>query len=188
MSFNRRDFLTSTAAVAGGSLFGLPLLSSCMEKENPLKNLGLIPGNTIRGPLEEDYVKALEEVAEIGYKYLDIGSHMGDSFSGFMDLLRRLDLTPIAGGTSMSGMVEEDDLKKLIDGTLEMGKQYLVCYWPWMSDALNLTMDELKQAAEDLNRIGQSCKEAGIRFAFHNHDKEFWPVGDIVPYDYLLVT
>jgi sugar phosphate isomerase/epimerase len=185
MTLTRRDFLISGSALTAGSIAGLPLLTNCSSQENQLKNIGLITG-TIRNEIRADHVKALEEVAGIGYKYLEFGGYMGDSLPDFMALLKKLGLIPIAGGTSMAQMTDKDELKKMIDEALELEKKYLVCYWPWLTDALNLTMDELKTAADNLNAIGLTCKEEGIRFAFHNHDKEFWPVGETLPFDYLL--
>lgn len=185
MTQSRREFLITGSALTAGSLAGLPLLTSSCKQENPLKNIGLITF-TIQNEIRTDYVKALEEVAEIGYKYLEFGGPMGGSLTEFMALLKKLGLTSLAGGSSMSQMIVKDELKKMIEESLQLEKKYLVCYWPWLTDAMNLTMDELKGAADNLNTISLTCKEEGIKFAFHNHDKEFWPVGETMPFDYLL--
>jgi len=185
MKINRREFLSNGAAVTTGTLLGLPLLSSFSGRENILKNIGLIT-YTIANEFNSDHVKALEEVAEIGYKYLEFGSYKGESLAGFRSLLKRLDLVPLAGGGDMNTMLEKDAMKRMIGEALELEKQYMVCYWPWVSDVNELGMDELKTAAENLNMLGLACKEAGIKFAFHNHDMEFWPVGDTIPFDFLM--
>jgi len=185
MALTRREFLFTGSALTAGSIAGMPLLTDCAGPENPLKDIGLIT-YTIQNEIRTDYVKALEEVAAIGYKYLECGGYMGNSLQEFKAFLKKLGLVPLAGGGSMVQMVGKDDLKKMIAEELGLEKKYLVCYWPWLTDAMNLTMDELKTAADNLNAIGQICREEGIRFAYHNHDKEFWPVGDTLPYNYLL--
>jgi sugar phosphate isomerase/epimerase len=102
-----------------------------------------------------------------------------------MQLLKRLNLRPIAGGTSMSPLLKQPE--KHIEEHLSMNKKYLVCYWPWTTSTSNLTNDDCKKTAENLNKIGEKCNKAGIRFAFHNHDKEFSSTkeGDI-PFDVLM--
>jgi sugar phosphate isomerase/epimerase len=40
----------------------------------------------------------------------------------------------------------------------------------------NKKLDDFKKAADDLNNLGELCNKKGIRFAMHNHDKEFVPV------------
>jgi sugar phosphate isomerase/epimerase len=185
MNINRREFLQTGAAATAGSLSGIPLISSCLKGKNSLKDIGLIT-YTIREEINNDFVKTLEEVAGIGYKYLELGSYLGDSLAAFRELLERLGLIPLAGGGDMSIMIEQESLKEMIDEALELGKKYLVCYWPWLGDADHLGMEDVKQAADNLNRLGHTCREAGIRFAFHNHDKAFLPVGEVIPFDYLM--
>jgi sugar phosphate isomerase/epimerase len=185
MKISRREFIQTGSALTAGTIAGLPLLTDCTGQDNPLKNIGLITF-TIQNEVRTDYRKALEEVAAIGYRYLEFGGSMGNSLQEFRAFLKKIGLTPLAGGSSMVQMIEKENLEKMIAEALELEKKYMVCYWPWLTDALNLTMDELKAAADNLNAIGQTCKDKGIRFAFHNHDKEFWPVGEIIPFDYLL--
>ena len=36
------------------------------------------------------------------------------------------------------------------------------------------------------NKAGETCRKAGIQFAYHNHHFEFVPVNGVVPFDFLL--
>jgi sugar phosphate isomerase/epimerase len=45
-----------------------------------------------------------------------------------------------------------------------------------MDSGVNKKLDDFKKAADDLNNLGELCNKKGIRFAMHNHDKEFVPV------------
>jgi sugar phosphate isomerase/epimerase len=68
-------------------------------------------------------------------------------------------------------MLKETD--RQIAEALDSGKEYWVCYWPWQTDAKNITADEAKAAADNLNKLGQACKKGGIKFCWHNHNWEF---------------
>lgn len=181
---NRRQFLHHSIAGTLAATLSPHLLMGSTTGNRQLDEIGIIT-NTIQKPLDKDYEKTLEQIAEIGYDMLEFGGHYGPSKQSFMQLLKRLNIKPIAGGTSMDPLLKEPE--KHIEEQLSMNKKYLVCYWPWLSSAENLTTDDCKKAADNLNRIGQKCKKAGIRFAFHNHDMEFkaTPEGD-VPFDILL--
>ncbi len=55
-----------------------------------------------------------------------------------------------------------------------------------MDESLRKTPDDLKQTADLFNKTGETCKKAGLQFAYHNHDFEFKKVGDTMTYDYML--
>lgn len=173
MKNTRREFLKKS--VLGTTLVSLGMLDGCTSRPHSIKDLGLITG-VISRELKEDYKKTLTRVSEIGYKYLEFGNYMGPSPEEFKSFLNDLGIIPLAGGSSMAQMIQEDELKKMVDAALSLNKKYMVCYWPWMDDGNNKKLDDFKQAAERLNRLGEQCNQMGIRFAFHNHDKEFVPV------------
>jgi len=62
----------------------------------------------------------------------------------------------------------------------------MVCYWPWMDSAEHLTWDQVSAAVDQLNSIGEACNAHGLRFAMHNHEKEFQQLEGEVVYNYLL--
>ncbi len=181
----RRTFLRTSAIASGALLLPSGFLSACRPANQLYDKVGLILG-TIRDEMKQDYKKALEKVAEFGYTYLEFGNYYGPSKQEFMELLDSLGLIPLAGGTSMATLVEEEKLKKLIEENLSMGKKYLVCYWPWLTSGEDLDLDEIKLAAENLEKVGETCHREGIRFAFHNHDKEFQDIEGTISYDYIL--
>jgi len=47
-------------------------------------------------------------------------------------------------------------------------------------------LKDLKLYCDYLNEIGKLCAEAGIKFGYHNHSKEFQKVEDQVVYDFML--
>jgi sugar phosphate isomerase/epimerase len=49
-----------------------------------------------------------------------------------------------------------------------------------------LTLDDFKQMAAKANQIGKKAKEAGLQYAYHNHNFEFKDYGGQTGYDLLL--
>ncbi len=171
MGQKRRDFIKKSAlgsailALGGGSII------SC-NPTGQIKELGLIMG-VLKNELNLDFNGTLRKVAEIGYQYLEIGNNPRGSREEFKKFLKDLDLIPVAGGTSIAEMMDEENLRKLCEDALYMGKKYMICYWPWLDGGPGKTVDDFLKATDRINKVGKICKEMGINFAFHNHDQEF---------------
>jgi len=179
----RRDFIRKSAVSA--TLLGVsPVLFNSFSAADPLHDFGIISG-LVGKMLKQDPKGTLIKLSEMGYKYLEFGGTFGMETSELKPLLKDLGITPLAGGTNMASL-QGDGLKQAIDDQLEMDKKYLICYWPWMDGGDNITMDYLKFAVEQFNLIGEKCNENGLRFAFHNHDKEFKKIEGKVIYDFFM--
>jgi sugar phosphate isomerase/epimerase len=74
-----------------------------------------------------------------------------------------------------------DNMQPLVDEAAEGGVEYLVC-----ANTPIGSLDEIKSSIEVLNKTGETCKKAGIGFAYHNHDAEFHAVEGKVPYELIL--
>ena len=77
-------------------------------------------------------------------------------------------------------------LNNAIEAALVMEKSYLVCYWPWMDGGEDPDWDQVQFAVDQFHRIGEACNRQGLRFAFHNHEKEFREIDGRVIYDHML--
>lgn len=176
-STSRRTFLKNTSLAA----LSLPFMSMNLPVARSRK-WGIIL-NTVQHQMESDPAGTLEKLAEMGYKYIE-GNVYGDSTEAYGKLVKSLGLNAIGGGGSMGDILKH--LPYYIQNGQALGHSYLCCYWPWMSDAKNLTVKECMETAERLNRLGKFLKRQGLRLAFHNHDKEFVKFNDITPYDILL--
>lgn len=168
---SRRGFLQQTTlsslSVIAGSSFMHP--NGATSK---LKEIGLIV-NVIEAELKKDWQGTLRAVAEMGYNNLEFSNYFGDSREQFKKFMKEIGLKPLSGGSSLGQMKKEDVLQKMIDDALYLEKKYLICYWPWMDSGDNKKLDDFKKAAEEMNKLGEQVNKAGLRFAFHNHDKEF---------------
>lgn len=179
----RRDFLKTSIAGMAAIGFSPSLLKAC-NGSNTIHDFGIISG-VLSNELKEDPKATLEALADMGYKYLEFGGTFGMKAPELKSFMSEIGLKPLAGGTNITGMMG-DGLKKMIDEQLEMDKKYLVCYWPWRNDPNTIVMDDLKFAVDQFHTIGEACNNAGLRFAYHNHDHEFQQVGDGLAYDYYM--
>jgi sugar phosphate isomerase/epimerase len=59
---------------------------------------------------------------------------------------------------------------------------------PSMGDYPYKNLEAIKKTCEYFNAIGEKCNAAGIRFGYHNHNKEFTKITDAddLVYDYML--
>ena len=133
--------------------------------------------------MADDYAQTLEKLAGMGYKYIEGGSY-GDDAKAYFKLAKSLGLKTIIGGSSMSGLQKE--LPKYLEQANELRQKYITCYWPWMSDAKSITKEECLEAAERLNKMGRLIKQAGFKFTWHNHDKEFVDIQGKTAFDWLV--
>jgi sugar phosphate isomerase/epimerase len=174
MDQTRRDFIKKSAIGGAMLTLGGSSIISC-KPTGQIKGLGLIMG-VLKQELTLDYKATIQKVSDIGYKFLEIGNYLGPSQEHFKRFLKELNLVPIAGGTSIREMMDEEKLRKLVEDALDMGKKYMICYWPWLDGGPGKTLDDFLRATERINTAGNLCKEMGINFAFHNHDQEFIPL------------
>jgi sugar phosphate isomerase/epimerase len=71
------------------------------------------------------------------------------------------------------------DFQKKVDDAAAIGMKYLIC----PSIDAQPTADDYKRYAAQFNQCGDSCKKAGIRFAYHNHDHDFKTVDGQIAQD-----
>jgi sugar phosphate isomerase/epimerase len=74
---------------------------------------------------------------------------------------------------------------KCIQAHKDAGVKWIV--QPWMGNVGYESLEGLKSYCEYFNAVGEKCNAQGIRFGYHNHDKEFTTVLDGKPvYDWML--
>ncbi len=80
-----------------------------------------------------------------------------------------------------------DDLDTWIAASKAAGHTYIVC--PWLGQDQRGSLDAYREHAARFNEWGQKCRDAGLRFAYHNHDFEFETFGGTESgYDVLLAN
>ncbi|MCC8093951.1 MAG: TIM barrel protein [Tannerellaceae bacterium] len=182
----RRTFLKTTGLLTAA--IGIPglLKASPSASENSLPGFGILTGNTGGKWVESNPEAALREIARMGYTDLEFGDTYGMELAYLKSLLKELKLNALLGPTSMGAMLDEAQLRKDIRACQEIGKKYIVCYWPWVDGGQNKTIEDWKQVAHRLNTGGAICKKEGLQLLYHNHDMEFLPVNGQIPFDVLM--
>lgn len=151
---------------------------------------------TIRDAMAKDPVASLKKVRALGYEDLEIygydsdkGTYYGLKALEFKQLLVDLNLTASSGHYDFSTYFDKpkDELKRYVDqciaGALALESRYIT--WPWLAPEYR-TLENFKLLSEKLNIIGLQVNEAGLGFAYHNHDFEFTDHGGKTGYDIIL--
>ncbi len=123
---------------------------------------------TLREQASQDLAGTLARLARIGYTAVE--------FAGFYDhavadLRRMLDEN---GLRAISAHVPLSDFSGRIDGVIE-DMQTLGCAWaivPWLPPEMR-GVDRLAELSDNFGAWGKQLADAGLRFAYHNHDFEF---------------
>ncbi|MEH7418051.1 sugar phosphate isomerase/epimerase [Neobacillus drentensis] len=142
--------------------------------------------------LNEDYFGTLEKVAEMGYKNVELisanfstGERFTDTFSlpVIKQKLDDLGLKAFAAheGVSPGKALLDNNWDKIIEENATLGCQSIVFPMAFISD-----LQDTLRTAEQLNQIGEKCKEAGMGFYYHNHAHEFKRIGETSLFELLV--
>jgi len=189
-SFSRRDFCkiaATQAAVAGMISTGLLEL-----RANPL---GLPIGCQtwpVRNMIATDFPGTIKQLAAAGFQSIELCSPVGYSDNGFAGLAKYKgsELKSIlndAGVTCISSHFGIEELRQNQEDRIAWAKdvgltQMLV---PSLGGPKNPTMDDVKRAADEYNKMGERAAKAGIQQGLHNEDFELSSVDGKRTYDLL---
>jgi len=189
-AISRREFLTTAATTAAAAGF----LAADAQKlfADPL---GMPIGCQtwpVRAMIAKDFPGTLKQLAEAGFQSVELCSPFGYEEYGFGELAKysAAELRKIlsnAGLTCVSSHFTIVELRQNQDRSLAWAKdvgltQMLV---PTLGGPKNPTMDDVKRAAEEYNKIAERSAEAGIQQGLHNEDFEVSTVDGKRTYDVL---
>jgi sugar phosphate isomerase/epimerase len=190
-SVSRRKFLK--LASAGAGVAGI-LPAAVMELHaNPL---GMPIGCQtwpVREMIAKDFPGTLKELAAAGFQAIELCSPVGYADSGFAYLakykgneLRRI--LGDAGVACVSSHFTITELRANQEDRISWAKdigltQMLV---PTLDGPKNPTMDDVKRAADEYNKIAERAAQAGIQQGLHTEDFELSMVNGKRTYDVLL--
>lgn len=182
---DRRSFLKiSSGVLATGALGSMGLLSACKREEASVatreKPFGL-QLYTLRDVLPQDPKGVLAQVASFGYKQIesyegDSGMFWGMGNTGFKSYMDELGMKITA--SHVNDFNDFESFKRKADEAAAIGMEYVICPY-----AKRDGLEQYRALADDFNRAGEIAKEAGIRFAYHNHAYSFEKVDDVFPQD-----
>lgn len=151
---------------------------------------------TVRDEMKKNPKEVLQEVADIGYKYIESAGYDNGKFYGmspieFKNYLEEIGLTPMS---THQGTVTLENADKMIADVKAAGFKYFVIPVPPMglfkyypeTQSMGMT-GGAANLAKILNTLGEKCNKAGLELLYHNHDFEFQKDKDgIITIDYLL--
>ncbi len=160
------------------------------------KNIGL-QLYSLRDTIRKDVPATIAKVADIGYTFVEPAGYADGKFYGmepadFKALCEKNKMTvlsshtgrPVPDSANMAETMAWWDA--CIDAHVAVGAKFLV--QPSMGKTAYESLEGLKAYCDYFNAVGEKCNAKGIRFGYHNHDKEFSTKLDstIIMYEYML--
>jgi sugar phosphate isomerase/epimerase len=179
MKTSRRTFLKSGAMVALGAAI-LPRSAFAAGAQKGIVGLQLY---SVRDDMMKDPKGSLEQLAKMGYVYVEHANYIDKKFYGFLapefrKIIDGLGLKMISGHTVMGKdhWVESkkdfsDSWKKTVEDAAVLGQKWVIS--PWMDETMRKTYDDFKRYMDVFNKCGELCKKSGMKFGYHNHWFEF---------------
>ncbi|MEO6613550.1 MAG: sugar phosphate isomerase/epimerase [Chitinophagaceae bacterium] len=182
MNHTRKQFLKWSAAGAGALALS-PLTKSLLldDDRRKLKTFGL-QLYSVRDVFEKDPKGALKQVAAMGYKQVEGYERAPGLFWGMTNTEFKRTMDELGMSFISSHCDIHKDFEKKTGEAAAIGMKYLVYNWPYSYQP----MDEYKKHAELFNKCGETCKKAGIRFAYHNYESSFQLVDGMYPHDLMM--
>ena len=174
------------------ALMFLPLfITSCNKSVKPI-GLQLY---SVRDDMKADPKGTLAKVGEIGYPYVEAAGYSDGMFYGmkpaeFKAEVEKDGMIFISShtGQPLPDSAHWDEVMKwwdtCIDAHVAAGVQYIV--QPFMGESAYSSLDTLKMYCDYFNTIGEKCATKGIKFGYHNHDREFSSIDGTRIYDFML--
>jgi sugar phosphate isomerase/epimerase len=187
----RREFLKSAATTtAAASLFSAGAFEL---RANPL---GLPIGCQtwpVRDGIAKDFPGTIKQLAAAGFQNIELCSPVGYDDSGFgglakykgSELRKMLNDWGVGCFSSHFGIDElRKDQASRIAWAQDLGLKQMIV--PSLSGPKNPTLDDVKHAADEYNKMGEKAAAAGIQQGLHNEGFELSKVNGKRTYDLLL--
>src|SRR6266481_2445214 len=190
-AMSRREFAKTAAMYAAAAGF-----SSGGGSELRANPLGLPIGCQtwpVRDMIAKDFPGTIKQLAGAGFQTIELCSPVGYADSGFAGLAKYsgTELRKIlgdAGVTCVSSHFSITELREHQESRIAWAKdvgltQMIV---PTLGGPGKPTMDDVKRAADEYNKMGEQSAKAGIQQGLHNEDFELSIVDGKRTYDLLL--
>jgi sugar phosphate isomerase/epimerase len=190
-AISRREFCKNAAAQA--AVAGLLGAGALELRGNPL---GMPIGCQtwpVREMIAKDFPGTIKQLAAAGFQTIELCSPVGYADSGFAGLAKYkgAELRKIlsdAGVSCVSSHFGIEELRKNLGARIAWAKdvgltQMIV---PSLEGPEKPTLDDVKRAAEEYNKMGEQSAKAGIQQGLHNEEFEMTMVGGKRTYDILL--
>ncbi|TRX72127.1 TIM barrel protein [Carboxylicivirga sp. M1479] len=180
------------ALVLGILLVSMPTIN--IRAQEVKKNIG-IQLWSVRDNMKTDADGTIKQLGNMGYTFIEAAGYADGKFYGMepQDFKKLLNANGLQFTASHCGkaLPEKEDWDTVmawwdecIEAHAKAGVTYLV--QPFMDKKGYGSLADLKRYCDYFNQVGDKCNAKGIRFGYHNHDKEFGEVDGHIRYDYML--
>lgn len=186
--FPRKTMFSLAVLVISAALF-----TACEKTPEP-KNIG-IQLYSLRDAMREDVAGTIAKVGEMGYTFVEAAGYRDGKFYN-MDPIEFKNLCE-ANGLQFLGSHTGRDLpdeenwdetmawwEAAIEAHAAAGVKWIV--QPWMGSVGYESLEGLQRYCDYWNTVGEMCNAKGIRFGYHNHDREFTELEGEIIFDYML--
>ena len=188
----RRQFMSCSLAAAGTVCMPALAAMDCYVQRLPGVQLF-----TVRQALASDADAALADLVNAGIREVEVfGLGSGPELFGmpvlsFATLLERHGLVASSAhidgaDPDIAGIARNARLLGLEHVVLPVGPGFIQGGPNGVRAQGPQNRDDMDRLADLLNRLGRQFRTEGLLFGYHNHHVEFWPVGDDIPYDYVM--
>jgi sugar phosphate isomerase/epimerase len=137
---------------------------------------------SLRDSMKSNVAGTVAAVGQMGYKFVETAGYGDGKIYGmdpveFKNLCQSNGMKLLGAHTGQDVPTEEKWAETMawwdvcIAAHQAAGVKWIV--QPWMGGTGYESLDGLKRYCEYFNAVGEKCNAAGIRFGYHNHDKEF---------------
>jgi len=188
---SRREFLKNAATSAAAAGF---LSAGVLDlRANPL---GLPIGCQtwpVREMIAKDFPGTIKQLAAAGFQTVELCSPVGYADSGFAGLAKYsgAELRKILGDAGVTCVSSHFGIKELrenqesgIAWARDVGLQQMIV--PSLDGPAKPTLDDVKRAADEYNKMAELSAKAGIQQGLHNEDFEISTINGRRTYDILL--
>lgn len=202
---NRRDFIKNAAF--GAAALSLTPLEEVILELKKVKKIG-IQLFSLPKSLSNDFEGSVKMLAQMGYKELElfgpypfspaatqenwkkVAPMLGFSGSGYFGKTAK-EVKKIFDDNGLSSPAAHSDFDTLVsamdkwgEAAQILGHKYVIL--PSIPEDKRKTLDDYKRTAEVFNKIGESAKNVGLRFAYHNHGYGFKALEGKIPFELLM--
>jgi len=151
----------------------------------------------LRASLAKDFDGTLAAVAAIGIRNVEFAGFYGHTSKQVRTSLANAGLRA-SGAHCLLASMSDDEVSRTIDFCHEVAMPYMIAAVPSIKSTAapgaaktgnpfeHIDLEDWRWSAERFNAIGARVRDAGMRFAYHNHNIEAQKYGDIVAFDEVL--
>ncbi len=137
---------------------------------------------SVRDHLSEDYEGTLKRIADMGYRYIEIGGFGPYNSDEWNTILKKYGLSIISNHIQIEML--EESLNHILEFNRSIGNHRIVC--PYLREERRQDIDGYRSVARSLMKIGKKCRDNGFSLYYHNHAFEFTSYDGKTGFDVLI--